>query len=138
MPTYEHWLKVPTRRNVMNTGERWLRQGRLESGEAIKGKNMNQAVAMSVDHDNATIGVAFSKPFLGGRNVGNMALNMGDDKQLPSRTHLSKKSSGGTSVISDGDMKGAEDLENDFIVNDLKQRRSLHELHITMGLGEEA
>ena len=32
---------------------------------------------MSIDQDNATIsGVAFSKPFISGESVGNMALNM--------------------------------------------------------------
>lgn len=41
VPAYGHWLMAPTRRTVMNSDERWLRQGPLESGEATKGKNMN-------------------------------------------------------------------------------------------------
>ena len=85
---------------------------------------------MSVDHDNATIsGVAFSKPFLGDGNMGNMALNMGIDKQLPIGTHPSEKSTSGTAVVSDGDMEGTEDLEIGLVVNNSKRRRSLHGLH---------
>lgn len=77
VPVYGHSLKTPTRRIGMNSGKRWLRQGPPESIEATKGKRMNQAVAMSIDQDNATIsGVAFSKPFISGESVGNMALNM--------------------------------------------------------------
>ena len=68
---YGHWLKAPTRRIVMNSAKRWLRQGPLETVETNKGKNMDQAVAMSVDSVNATIfGVAFSKPFYWWRKRG--------------------------------------------------------------------
>ena len=122
----------------MNSGERWLRQGPLETVEINKGKSMDPVVAMSVDSVNATIsGVAFSKPFIDGENVGNMAFNMVADNKLPNGNQFKEKSKCGTAVVVDKDMEGDEVLETGLIVNDLKRRRSVTGLHITMGLGEE-
>lgn len=139
MPVCGHWLKAPNRRTVMNFDKRWLRQGPPETVEAVKGRSMNQAVAMLVDSVNATIsGVILPKPFIGGKNMGNMAPNKVVDKQLPIGNQLIEKSSSGTAVVVDGDMESDKDFENGPIVNYLKRRRSLNGLHITMGLGEES
>lgn len=138
VPVYGHWLKAPTRRTVMNSGERWLRQGPLEMMETDKGKSPNHAADMPIDLVNATIsGVASSKSFVGEGNGGNLALNMVVDNLLPTGIQLKEKATGGTAVSVDADMAGAEELENGLIINDLKQRRSLNGLHITMGQGDE-
>ncbi|KAH9679913.1 CCHC-type domain-containing protein [Citrus sinensis] len=138
VPVYGHWLKAPTRRTVMNSGERWLRQGPLEMMETDKGKSPNHAADMPIDLVNATIsGVASSKSFVGEGNGGNLTLNMVVDKLLPTGIQLKEKATGGTAVSVDADMAGAEELENGLIINDLKRRRSLNGLHITMGQGDE-
>ncbi|KAH9665322.1 CCHC-type domain-containing protein [Citrus sinensis] len=138
VPVYGHWLKAPTRRTVMNSGERWLRQGPLEMMETDKGKSSNHAADMPLDLVNATIsGVASSKSFVGEGNGGNLALNMVVDNLLPTGIQLKEKAAGGTAVSVDADMAGAEEMENGLIINDLKRRRSLNGLHITMGQGDE-
>ncbi|KAH9717190.1 CCHC-type domain-containing protein [Citrus sinensis] len=138
VPVYGHWLKAPTRRNVINSGERWLRQGPLETVETSKGKSKDQVVAMSVDSINATIsGVTLSKPIIDGADAGNMGLILGADNKLPSGKQSKEKSRIETAVVVDEDMEGEDILETGLIVNDLKRRRSVTGLHITMGLGEE-
>ena len=139
VPVYGHWLKVPTRRNVINSGERSLLQGPLETVETGKGKSKDQVVAMSVDSVNPTIsGVTLLKPIIDGADAGNLALNLGADNKLSYGKQFKEKSKIKTIVVVDEDMEGEEILETGLIVNDLKRRRFVTGLHITIGLGEEA
>ena len=71
---------------------------------------MDQAVAMSIDSVKY-LELLFLSLFIGGENVGNMALNMVVDKQLPIGNQFKEKSTSETAVVVDGDMEGMKDLK---------------------------
>ena len=124
---YGQWMKAPTRRNNMNSGEKWLRSVPLEVGEGKYGNCMESVNDMSIDSMHPIkSGIANLRSNEGGEKDGSVPLNKASHLLVPAKSQLTSK---GKEVIGTGPTKeGDEDFELGLVVVENKRRRSKLEL----------
>lgn len=120
---YGHWMKAPTRRNNMNSGEKWLRSTSAGMGEENYGNSFDSAEAMTVDSMVPTkSGLTIFCSNEGGVHAGITLLNKTSNDLVPAQSQQKTK---GTHVNSDGFAKeDEEDVDMGLVVLDAKRRRS--------------
>ncbi|KAH9665892.1 CCHC-type domain-containing protein [Citrus sinensis] len=133
---YGHWLKAPSRRSLMNSGEKWLRSTMPEENNNGKGNSEKFAGAMAVDLViNANSGANM-------RNIRDYSINAGIEginKESNSlitigrHLHINEKSTMG--IINDLSEEKILDEEREarLIVNESKRRRSQGGLRSSVG-----
>ncbi|KAH9680788.1 CCHC-type domain-containing protein [Citrus sinensis] len=124
---YGHWMKVPLRKNMMNSGERWLRSALPEEAEFGKGNSITPTGVMMVDSI-TSLNPGDYGPRTKERNVsaGFEGSDMEGSSMELNRGHLriNEKSAFGTINVSSGSKEFEEDQETGIIVNNSKRRRS--------------
>lgn len=122
---YGHWMKAPNRRNVMNSGERWLRSTPPGEVDKEKGRNVDVAVTMAIDLIFATNQRdAIRKNIDGNVDMGIMAANKEGDNLLPTKTlsQVKGKQVKGTTSEIDFNENSEDKMDEGIIVNDSKRR----------------
>ena len=124
---YGQWMKAPTRRNNMNSGEKWLCSVPPEMGEGKYGNCMESADDMSIDSVHPIkSGIANLRSTEGGEKDRSVLLNKASNLLVPAKSQLTSK---GKEVIGTGPTKeGEEDFELGLVVVENKRRRSKLEL----------
>ncbi|KAH9786019.1 reverse transcriptase domain-containing protein [Citrus sinensis] len=124
---YGQWMKAPTRRNNMNSGEKWLCSVPPEMGEGKYGNCMESADDMSIDSVHPIkSGIANLRSTEGGEKDRSVLLNKTSNLLVPAKSQLTSK---GKEVIGTGPTKkGEEDFELGLVVVENKRRRSKLEL----------
>ena len=124
---YGQWMKASTRRNNMNSSEKWLRSVPPEAGEGKYGNCMDSTDDMAIDSMHPVkSGLAKLRDSEGGENDGSMLLNKASHMLVPAKSQLNNK---GKEVIGTGPTKeGEEDFEMGLVVVENKRRRSNLEL----------
>ncbi|KAH9705864.1 CCHC-type domain-containing protein [Citrus sinensis] len=133
---YGHWLKAPSRRGQMNSGEKWLRSMMPEENNNGKGNIDKFAGAMVVDLViNANSGDNM-------RNTGDCSIRAGieginkeSNNLLLTRSHLHINEKSTMGIIHDlgGEKIFDEEREAGLIVNESKRRRSQGGLRSAVG-----
>ena len=93
-------MKAPIRRNNLNSGERWLRSGPPETGEAKDGNSMEPADVMKVDSfPHTKSGLTISSGQVDGEIEGTTRANKATYGLVPTNSQFKNK---GKNVIGSG------------------------------------
>ncbi|KAH9786028.1 reverse transcriptase domain-containing protein [Citrus sinensis] len=136
---FGHWMKAPTRGNLMNAGDRWLRSTPPGEEEMKVGSCINSDEAMTVDME-GTINPGLNKGnnYEGGDITGIMDTIAGSQHFLTKLGQLLDK---GKEVMTPPKVSGqlqecGEEFNSGIIVIDAKQRRAYSAIQLELGSDE--
>lgn len=133
---YGHWLKAPSRRSLMNSGEKWLRSTMPEENNNGKGNSEKFAGAMAVDLViNANSGANMRNTRDYSINAGIEGINKESNNLITTGRHLHINEKSTMGIINDlgGEKIFDEEREAGLIVNESKRRRSQGGLRSSVG-----